>query len=238
MPYVRLENFQQFTAIDLRSDPGAIGGKKLIPNCTEVILLWTTDTGQVVFNVMHARYVPPFNLTSTTANQLLSGFTTGSGWETMSTFMANTGGLAIVRLRDVNQVDQPLISSSAGGDVGSSASPALPLETAMVVTLRTGKAGRANRGRVYVPGWATNALGAGNTIAAAAVTATATWFTSTVRPTMLSAGLTLCIGHVARQAYTGSTGTAHPARPAGTVDVTDSLVRDNHWDTQRRRGLS
>jgi hypothetical protein len=50
-------------------------------------------------------------------------------------------------------------------------------------------------------------------------------------------GLTLALGLPARSAYTGTTGTPHPARVAATLPVTSLLVRDNHWDSQRRRGL-
>jgi hypothetical protein len=49
-------------------------------------------------------------------------------------------------------------------------------------------------------------------------------------------GWPLCVGHPARQEYTSErTGTVHPARAAGTVDVVNILRRDLVWDTQRLR---
>jgi hypothetical protein len=89
---------------------------------------------------------------------------------------------------------------------------------------------------MFVPGWATNALGTGNTINPAAVTALGNWG-SIIAGALSASGYIWCVGHVARQAYTGSTGTSHPARPAGSVPITTVAVRDNHWDSQRRRGL-
>jgi len=76
----------------------------------------------------------------------------------------------------------------------------------------------------------------GNIISPATMTAIQTW-ANTIVAALAGQGYTLVIGHVARQAYTGSTGTAHPARAAGTVVITSVTVRDNHWDSQRRRGL-
>jgi hypothetical protein len=132
--------------------------------------------------------------------------------------------------------NQPIISSGAGGATGTSSGTELPDEVALVVTERTAFTGPQNRGRMYIPGWATTALGANNTAAAAAVTALGNW-AGNIAGILSAQGYTWCVGHVARQAYTGSTGTQHPARVAGTVPITTVAVRDNHWDSQRRRGL-
>lgn len=236
MPLVRLENFQQFSAINLLSDPGAIGGPKIIPNCAQISLVWTLPDTKLAHQVFTGRYPGTFNGTQAQANSIMTAFSSGGAWSTLAAFFSTDTFLSAVTIRDLNTANQPLIQSNVASAAGTSASPALPNETAVNVTLRTALAGRANRGRSYVPGWATNALGAGNVVAAAAVTALNAW--AQTWPNALAAGsYTLVIGQPARAAYTGSSGTQHPARAAGSVQVTSLVVRDNHWDSQRRRGL-
>lgn len=233
---VSLDSLHQFAAVELQFDPGNIGGPKIIPSAAEITLLWVLGSGKVGHNVLVGRYNGAFAGTSTQANSILTGLTSGGAWSALAAFMAPATQLTGVTIRDLNQANQPLIGSTSPGQAGTSTGADLPNEVAAVLTTRTAFTGPANRGRVYVPGWATNALGAGNVIAAAAVTALNNW--GAIIAGVLSAqGYTWCIGHVARQAYTGTGGTQHPARLAGTVPITTVAVRDNHWDSQRRRGL-
>jgi hypothetical protein len=233
---VNLANFQQFTAINLLSDPGHIGGPKVIPSCVEVTLQWGLTDGTFGHNVMHAAYGGGFVPTVTIANGLMSALTTGSAWTALASFMPVSGFLASVLLRDLNTAANPIVSATLAGVAGTSPSSAIPDETALVITLRTAKAGRGFRGRIYVPNWATNALGAAGVAASGAVTDLNAW-AQTIPGAFSGQGLTLSLGQVARQAYIGSTGTSHPARTATTVPITSLVVRDNHWDSQRRRGL-
>jgi hypothetical protein len=112
----------------------------------------------------------------------------------------------------------------------------MPNEVALVITERTALAGRANRGRMYIPGWITASVAADNTAIPAVVTDLQAW-ANTVQNALNSAGYQLVIGQPARQAYTGLTGTQHPARAAGSTTVQSLQVRDSHFDSQRRRGL-
>lgn len=233
---IRLDSIQQFTAVELRFDGGSIGGPKVIPNAAEIVLYWALGSGKLGHNVLIGRYSGTFAGTIAQANAILAGLSTGAQWTALATFLATTAGLSAVSIRDLGQPNQPLIQSTASGAAGTSASAELPNEIAAVITLRTAFTGPQNRGRIYVPGWATNALGTGNVIAPAAVTALNNWG-SIVAGVLNNQGYLFSIGHQARQAYTGSSGTEHPARPAGTVPITTVAVRDNHWDSQRRRGL-
>jgi hypothetical protein len=52
---------------------------------------------------------------------------------------------------------------------------------------------------------------------------------------MASSGFTPVIVQPARAAYTGATGTSHPARPAGSIDISAHAVRNTLWDSQRKR---
>lgn len=236
MRIVNLANLQQFTAVNFSSDPGQIGGPVVIPQCAQIVLNWTLTDGKTAHNVLYGFYSTTFNGSVAQANALLLGLNAGGAWGGMAAFLATTTSLSSLTIRNVNIANQGLIQSTGGAAAGTSASPAMPSEVAVCLTERTALAGRSNRGRVFVPGWATNAIAAGDVIAAAAVTAASTWGASLI--TQFSAqGYQLVIGQKARAQYTGTTGTNHPARAAGSVPVISVSCRDNHWDSQRRRGL-
>jgi hypothetical protein len=236
MPIVRLDNLQQFAAVNVLSDPGAIAGPKLVPQCAQVVLVWGLDDGKLGHNVLYGRYTGSFAITLAQINGILTALTSGGAWTALAAFLSTTSSLAAVTVRNVHIADQPIVPSTVPAANGSSASPALPAETAAVITLRTALVGPANRGRVYVPGWATNSLGTGNIIAATAVTALQNW-ANTIPGVLSGAGLTWVIGQPARQAYTGTSGRQHPARAATSQPITSQSIKDNHWDSQRRRGL-
>jgi len=202
-----------------------------------VVFNWTQEDQKQSHNVLYGLYGGGFTPTSAIADALTSGLTTGGAWTTLATFFPTTTSFLGVTLRDVNVANQPLVPNTVAGPAGSSASPALPNEVALAVTLRTAKSGRQFRGRAYIPGFATNALGAGNVAAAAAVTAVNAW-AQTWRTVFSGQGLTLVLGLKARAGYTSPiTGRVFPARAATHEPVTVLTVKDNHWDSQRRRGL-
>ncbi len=233
---IDISSLQTFTAVNLLSDPGELGGPLIIPQCAQITLGWTLTGGHTAHNVMYGRYSGGFHGTVAEANAILTALITGSGWTGLAAGLAPTTGLASVTIRDVNTANQALITSSAGGAGGAGTAPALPAEVALVATLRTALTGRANRGRIYIPGWASSAVIVGDLVSAGLVTALTTW-ASTIPAAFAGSGYTLVIGQRARAAYTGLTGTQHPARPAGSVPVTQLVCRDNHWDSQRKRGF-
>jgi hypothetical protein len=233
---VNLDNFQQFTAINVLLDQGSLGGPTVIPNAVQIVLDWTLDDGRLAHNVTYGTVAGGFTPTVAVANTLFSALSTGGLWTAFAAFLSTGTAFSGVTLRDVRSANQPLIASTGAAAPGTSASPALPNEVAVVVTLRTALTGAANRGRMFIPGWATNALASGNVVAAAAVTALQAW-ASSIGGIYGANSMPMALGHKARAAYTGSTGTVHPARPAGLVTITSLVVRDNHWDSQRRRGL-
>jgi hypothetical protein len=234
---VNIDNFQQFTAINVLSDPGHLGGPLVIPNAIQVLLSWGLLDGHVAHNVLYATVSGAFTATAAVANAIGAALTTGSAWTGIQTFLNPAPAFfGNVTLRDVRSPNQPVIVGVGLNAVGTSPSTSLPDENAICVTFRTALTGNANRGRMYVPNFAANAVGAGGVIAASLVTSLTTW-ANTIPTAFTAQGMTFVLAHPARAAYTGVTGTAHPARPAGTVPITSISVRDNHWDTQRRRGL-
>lgn len=235
---VRLDRFQAFQAINILSDPGAIGGKKVVPQCVEVTLYWVLSDAVIAHNVIHGRYVGVFDMLAADASAFLIALTTGPEWTALRAHLAPTASLSNVALRNISAADQPLLPGAGGGNgAGTSTGTALPDESAVCVTFTTDFAGPAGRGRMYVPGWATTALGPNGTVATAAVTALGNWATTTIGNAFGGLSATHCLALVERQEYIGSTGTLHPAREAQTRDVRARVVKDNHWDNQRRRGL-
>jgi hypothetical protein len=145
-----------------------------------------------------------------------------------------------VSIRDINPMNGEgvIIPGAVNPSPGTSVSASLPNEVSAVITKRTGVAGRSGRGRMYMVGFATNGLGAGNVIAQALVTALQTWATSNVGAALAGSGYTHVLALMGRAGYTSPlTGRVFPPRSATSLDITSLEVRDNHWDSQRRRGL-
>jgi hypothetical protein len=217
-------------------DPGAIGGPKICPFVAEIGILWNLASGKQGHNVLHGRYTGAFAGTVAQANSICTALTTGAPYTALATHLANTTAIAGVTIRDINSPNQALISSTVFGTAGTGAGNALPNEVALCITAHTALAGRANRGRIYIPGWNTASVDVTNVALPAVVTDLQNW-ANTIQNALNAQGYQMCIAQPARAAYTGSTGTPHPARPAGSTPVSSLFVRDNHWDSQRRRGL-
>jgi hypothetical protein len=235
-PLVRIENFQQFAAINLTADPGYDPTDRHIPSTAQISLNWNQEDGKQAHNILHASYTGGFHGTQSEADAILTGLGTGAQWTALAAFLTTSTTLASVSIRDLNVMHTTPISSLGAAHAGTSVDSAFPNEVAAVITLRTAQTGQAFRGRIYVPGWGANAGGSGNTIAAAAVTALQTWG-SIIAGVLSASGYTFGIGHFSRLAYTSAAGHLIPARAPGLVPITTVQVRDNHWDTQRKRGL-
>lgn len=236
MPLIRLDTLEPFQAVNLLSDPGHISGPVVIPNCMAVILKWGTQGGKGAVNVCHARYTGSFPGTVAMADAIRTSIGSSLTSSNLLTFMNTNSSFFAVDLRDLSQANQPVVSGTAAATIGTSTGTAMPDEVAACLTLRTAKSGISNRGRIYIPNLASNALAAGNVIAAACVTALGTFGTA-IRTAINNQGVFMVIAQPARNQYVGSTGTVHPARSAQTTDVTQVILRDNHFDSQRRRGL-
>jgi hypothetical protein len=239
MRIVSLDGLQQFAAVKLNDDPGVIPGPKIIANAAMVRLNWTLTDGKMAHNVLYCTYTGTPTLTAAVAEAIRAQITAGGGtWTALAAFLAPTTALASVTILDVRTTVAAEFNSTGAAAPGTSAGTALPDEVALAVTLRSLTRGPGGRGRYYVPGWASNAVGAGNVVAAAAVTALQNWAANTVSLAIANAIGLQVIGLPARAAYVSPiTGRSFPARASGTLPITQILVRDNHWDTQRRRGL-
>lgn len=235
---INLSNLPSFQAVTLLSDPGYSPGPRIIPNCALVRLNWTLTDGKVGHNILHAAYTGTPALSATVAQTIFTSLTTGANWTSLAAFLASTAALASVTVLDLRSATATEFQSTGTAVPGTSASAAFPDEVAAVVTLRTANRGPSGRGRMYVPAWANNAGAAGGVISAPAIAALGTWFGINVFGGIASGlgPMVLALPH--RIAYTSPiTGRQFPDRPATTVVVTAGSIRDNHWDSARKRGL-
>jgi len=216
------------------ADPGRIAGAVVIPNCIQVRLIWTLPNGKTAYNVLHATVAGGFSATSAVAESVFTAIKAAAGWTSWKANVNSGVSLAGVDLRDMRSANQPLVASTSAASAGTGAGTALPPGDALCVTLRTANAGRAFRGRVYLPGLDSSALAAGGVAAAGTVTNSSAFVTA-VQTALSGQSMTMAIAQPARAAYTGSTGAAHAARAAAMATVTSITTRNNIIDHQRRR---
>jgi hypothetical protein len=236
-PIVSLASLQQFAAVNLTLDQGAIRGPVHIPLCAAIGFQWTLASGKIAHNVLYGRFSGSFAGTVAQCNGIMTALTTGPNWTALAAQLAPTAAFSAVTIRNVDVINQPLLQSTNVAVPGTGTGTEMPDEVAAVITLRTAMVGPQNRGRVFVPGFATNAIGASNTIAAAAVTALTNWG-GIIQGALSAQGYVWVLGQKERAAYTSiKTGRVFPPRPATSAAITNATVRDNHWDTIRRRGL-
>jgi hypothetical protein len=236
MRLVPLSNFEQFAAINPLVDQGLIAGPKLVDNCAEITLFFSLGDGKTGHIILGGRYIPPFSGTQVEANAILSSLTGTAAWTALAQHLSPQTSLHQVGIRDINTKENPTILSTVTEHVGTSTGVDMPNEVALVITLSTGKAGPRYRGRMYMPGWATTALGANNLVNAAAVTALQNW-AGTIQSSLNGSGFTWCLALPARNGYTSATtGRVFDPRPKETPSIIQTTV-NNHWDSQRRRGL-
>lgn len=233
---IALDNLQQFAAVNLLADLGLVTGQKLVDNCATITLRFTLGSGKTGHIVLGGRYIPPFAGTQTQANAIHTALSTGALWTALALHLSTGTQFRGVDIRNIHVKDQPIISSNTAGVPGTSSGTELPNEIALAISLKTGQTGPRYRGRAYFPGWATTALGTGNTVAGPAVTALTNW-AGQIAGALGNQGYTWCLALPARNAYTSpKTGTHFDARPKETPTIILTVV-DNHWDSQRRRGL-
>jgi hypothetical protein len=235
---VRLDSLQQFAAINTLSDPGYINGPKVIPNACMVRLNWQLTDGKVAHNVLYATYNGTPALSTVLAQQVFAAISTGASWTALAAFLIPTSTLTGVTLLDVRSNVGTEFQSTGAPVPGTSTGTALPDEVAAAVKLSTLNRGPSGRGRYYIPGFASNAVGAGGVIAAGCVTAINNWAGNVANSGLSAIIGPQVLGLPARAAYTSPiTGRNFPARNAQTVALTGVQMKDNHWDSQRRRGL-
>lgn len=221
------------------------GPPQVVANAVQVRLLWLIQT-ETAFNVLNFRAT-----SSVVVNQALAD---SLGTQIKPSFAAQWAGhvaagssLQKVGVRDLRVANQAEYVDSGAAQNGGAAADALPPQDAVVVTLRTAKAGRSYRGRVYLPGLSElDNTSAGVTSTAANTAAAA--FINDIASRLQPLGLFLAVlsrPHdqvVITAVTTHSDGTttsrvlSHETAKTGEInDVTLVQVRNARTETQRRR---
>lgn len=139
-----------------------------------------------------------------------------------------------VDLRDLNQEGMGLVASTAAAHNGTAAAAdLLPVQIAACLTVRTEKAGKKFRGRMYWGGFAETANGTDNHMTTAAKTALDAFSNGFVAAANV-AGLTFGVLH-RPTAFDEITGLPIAPGLGFVTPATSVLCRDNVWDNQRRR---
>jgi len=222
-------------AIDL----GHIKGPVFIPNVAAIRLVWQLPSGKKAANVLHAQFATPPTVTQAFVNALFTSLTTGTGWSNHAGALHTTTLLTALGFRDMTQVSTgvghaEVLSTVTAVPGTAAASDPLPANVAFVVSLKTGLSLQANRGRVYLPGFAESANDTTGHASTTVVSNAVAWVTQ-IQTVLAAQSLNMCIAHPARKAYTGDAGAAHADRPAGFVVVQQVLALNSIWDSTRLR---
>lgn len=180
---------------------------------------------QIAINVFHYR-VFQVGATAATMAQLveLASLQFGPLYKALMTAQATFQGIVGQRIHPLPP-DEPVLSS-AGAGAGTVAGDPLPLQTTGMITKKTGFAGRAFRGRVYVPfpGEGSNDLdGSPTAIYLGDLQLLADQFKADI--TVVAAGEPTTLRPILK----------NKNWPGQLTTVTSLLIRDK-WAVQRRRG--
>src|SRR4029450_12161621 len=140
------------------ADPGHIPGAVYIPNCLAIRLFWTLPNAKQAFNVLHAHYDTPPAFNQPQANRLFPTICTAFTGSGIATRLDSETHLTNAGFRDMRQGTDGFgygewVSNNTGVSGRATAEDPPPPQIAFVVSLKTGRSGQANRGRVYLPGF-------------------------------------------------------------------------------------
>ena len=193
----------------------------VVPNAALCRLIWNNGGVPSAVNVLGVVNNGNTAITQTLTNTVgaaIKAAYTSSGFAALN----NTAiSLANVGLRDIRTANQPEFLDAGAAVPGTSANGLLPLNASLVVTLRTARAGRSFRGRVFTWGWTIASNTSSGTAVAGSLTSAKAWIDA-INTALAASGFAL--GVVSRTT-------------SQINQVTVTQVRDAVWDTQRRRAV-
>lgn len=201
----------------------------VIPNTVQVILQWGNGT-KFPRNVLHGTIGASTPVDVTMANSIMTAWNNLMGSSLLTAQLGLDQSTNSVILRDVRNPNLAEVSSNVAGVVGTATGDDLPHQIACVLTIRTAFAGRGFRGRAYLPCWTEDSNGASGQMSAAAKTA-ADAFAAGFIGVFTAGGVTL--GVAKRPIFNPDD--CSITTPGVTNPATQVIVRNNLWDTQRRR---
>ena len=195
-----------------------------VPNCAQLEFIYDWG-GQRCMNVLHYVKETPWNA----ASLLELCQETGALWTaTFPTRLPATLLLVTIKATDLASETGPVVNHQAGLPIaGSSVSPSLPNNVALVITKRTAQRGRSFRGRIFHPGL-TEAAVVGNQVPPASVTDLVNIWSSLLTidlPISLEDAVMVVVSRFAE---------GQP-RVTGVTTFVTNLTSDGTVDSQRRR---
>lgn len=186
----------------------------VIPQTYQVVCRGISMPGEVWANVFHVKGTVP--LTSVIAGDIAARFRTF--YDSIKTRLATVWSLNEIIVRDIGTQFGASYSSLSSPVTGTANAVVLPAQTALVITWVTAFYSRRGRGRTYLCGFTSLALGTVSTVDSATKT------TIQTAADALASGLSL------------------DGRDLGVASRLDLVTRpvtsiriSNTWDTQRRR---
>jgi hypothetical protein len=216
-----------------KKDGGHIPGAQAVSNVIEIRFSVMLPNQKLIYHTAHGAFVGTAPSMATVAQALWSSIS--SAWSTnLAPLMSTATQFQQVFIRDMTAVTNAVFVGTGAAIPGTSASPAMPVNAAIVLTENVAQRGRGAKGRIYLGGFATNADVGNGLITAAAQTAINAFGTGLANA-INAQSLTPCVAQVHRAQYQGVTGTVHAERQPSHVTVTSYTCQNLIWDTQRRR---
>lgn len=202
----------------------------VVPSTIQAELWWTVG-GRITKNVIHGTVAAGYSTTVANANAMTTALNSLFNSSGLNAFFGSTSTGPNVHLRDIRDVGFSLVDTSIVGASGTGTGDLLPRQTAAVLTIRTGRAGRSFRGRMYIPAMLETANGPDNHIIAAAKTALDAYANGFIAAVNQNG---FALGVMSRPLYNDD----DTIRVQGfTTTAINVLCRDLVWDTQRRRAF-
>lgn len=190
----------------------------VVPGAVQVRLHWTMN-GADAYNVIGGSVGGGFANSQAIVDALdsaIKGHLTSTG---LAALLATTTSLVSVGVRDIRLANEAEFVGSNAAVPGTGAGNPLPNEVAATVTLRTARAGKSFRGRMYFGGFIVGENTGSGQISAGLNAALVT-FVQAMNNDMSAQGITPAI--VSRKLLVAT-------------PVTGVMTRDTLWDSQRRR---
>jgi hypothetical protein len=196
-------------------------GPLVIPDTLLVRLIWSLGGTPYAVNVLGAIAPGGFAVNQTTTNTLATAIKARLTSSGLVSRLHTTVALAQVGMRDIRTPNNAEFLDAGAAVVGTGTGDLLPPQLACCVTLRTAKAGKSFRGRVYLCGFTEAASDATGTIATA-VRTDALAFVNGIATDMATSTLNFCVA-------------SRILSQSNPVILT--LIRDAVWDTIRKRAV-
>jgi hypothetical protein len=207
--------------------------KFIVPNSARMRINYNVN-GQLCSNVFGGLATGTGTVTQATANALRD--IVDGAWNS-SAIAAHTNanvGLLSVAIRNVNAADLPEFTATSAGSPGTGVGDLLPRSVCGVVTFKTAKAGKRNRGRSFYSGFTeTENVNTGTPTQAALDALVAFW--QAIHDNLGATGYNLAIISAALPARPAHDGSTLPAEPANSIAVDSITSRVAIWGSQRRR---